>query len=237
MFARVGPGEGLPIAKAGRTMTTTIGLIGAGHIGSALAQRFIDVGHDVLVSNSRRPERLTELVATLGPKAHAVTAAAAAQRGDIVVVTVPLKNYLDIPTEGTDGKVVIDTNNCCPTRDGHFAELDNSSTTSSELLAAHLATARVVRAFNQIAAPRLVADGKPTGTPDGPRYPQRATTTWRSGSSRTSSTRSGSTRSTPVRSPLAHSSSPAPLSTSQTSQRRPSGPYGDRTPTKVPGCS
>ncbi len=148
-----------------QVLTTTIGLIGAGNIGGALAQHVIAVKHDVRVSNSRRPETLTELVATLGPRAHAVTASEAARLGDIVVVTVPLKDCRDVPTEGMDGKVVVDTNNYYPTRDGQFAELESGSTTSSALLAAHLPTARVVMAFDRIAAPRLVADGKAAGTP------------------------------------------------------------------------
>src|SRR5215212_11593212 len=90
---------------------TTIGLIGSGHIGSTLAQLAVDAGHDVVLSNSRGPETLADLVNRLGPRARAATPAEAAAAGDIVVVTVPLKAYRDVPAEPLAGKVVIDTNN------------------------------------------------------------------------------------------------------------------------------
>jgi predicted dinucleotide-binding enzyme len=80
-------------------------------------------------------------------------------------VTIPLKAYREVPVEPLRGKVVIDTNNYYPQRDGQIAELDDGSTTSSELLAAHLPAAHVVKAFNQIYWERLRADGVPAGTP------------------------------------------------------------------------
>ena len=112
---------------------TTIGLIGAGHIGSQLARLGIAHGYNVVISNSRGPETLAGLVAELGPKARAATAVEAASAGDIVVVTVPLKSYRSIPIEPLKNKVVIDTNNYYPQRDGHIPELDNESTTTAEL--------------------------------------------------------------------------------------------------------
>jgi len=127
---------------------TTIGLIGAGHIGSQVARLAVRNGYKVVISNSRDPKTLSGLVAELGPNARAATALEAAQAGDIVVVTVPLKNYRDIPVEPLIGKTVIDTNNYYPERDGHILELDNESTTTSELLQAHLPTSKVVKAFN-----------------------------------------------------------------------------------------
>ena len=93
---------------------TTIGLIGAGHIGSQIARLAVAHGYDVVISNSRGPETLSALVAELGPKARAATALDAAKAGDIVVVTVPLKNYRSVPVEPLAGKVVIDTNNYYP---------------------------------------------------------------------------------------------------------------------------
>jgi predicted dinucleotide-binding enzyme len=75
---------------------TTIGLIGSGNIGSTLAQLAVDAGHDVVLSNSRGPETLADLVDRLGPRARAATAAEAAAAGDIVVVTVPLRAYRDV---------------------------------------------------------------------------------------------------------------------------------------------
>src|SRR5687768_7786368 len=106
-------------------MATTIGLIGAGHIGSQIARLAVANGFRVVISNSRGPETLAALVAELGPNARAATPADAAAAGDIVVVTVPLKNYRDVPVAPLEGKIVIDTNNYYPERDGHIPELDN----------------------------------------------------------------------------------------------------------------
>ncbi len=143
---------------------TTIGLIGAGHIGSQFARLAVANGYDVILSNSREPESLSALVAELGPKARAGTAVDAAKAGDIVVVTIPLKHYRAVPVEPLAGKIVIDTNNYYPQRDGHIAELDNESTTTSELLQAHLPTSKVVKAFNHLYAAELTTDGRPAGT-------------------------------------------------------------------------
>ena len=142
----------------------TIGLIGAGHIGSQLARLGVKHGYDVIISNSRGPESLSALVAELGPRARAATAADAAKAGDIVVVTVPLKNYRQVPVAPLAGKIVIDTNNYYPQRDGHIPELDNESTTTAELLQAHLPTSKVVKAFNHIYAAELTTDGQPAGS-------------------------------------------------------------------------
>jgi 8-hydroxy-5-deazaflavin:NADPH oxidoreductase len=142
----------------------TIGLIGAGHIGSQVARLAIKNGYDVVVSNSRGPDTLADLIKELGPKARAATPTEAAAAGDIVVVTVPLKNYRQVPVEPLAGKVVIDTNNYYPQRDGHIPELDNESTTTSELLQSHLPTSKVVKGFNHIYAAQLTTDGRPKGT-------------------------------------------------------------------------
>ena len=144
----------------------TIGLIGAGHIGSQVARLSIRHGYDVVISNSRGPETLQDLIRDLGPQARAGTPAQAAEAGDIVVVTIPLKNIGDVPVAPLAGKIVIDTNNYYPQRDGHIPELDNESTTTSELLQAHLPTSKVVKAFNHIYASQLTTDGKPAGAPN-----------------------------------------------------------------------
>ena len=145
---------------------TAIGLIGAGNIGQAVARLAVDHGYDVVLSNSRGPETLTDLVAALGPKAQADTAEGAATRGDLVVVTVPFKSYRDVPVAPLAGKVVIDTNNYYPQRDGQVAELDDRSTTSASLLQAHLPESQVVKAFNHIMSAHLTGHAQEAGTPD-----------------------------------------------------------------------
>ncbi|BDG09603.1 NADP oxidoreductase [Anaeromyxobacter paludicola] len=144
----------------------TIGLIGAGHIGSQLARLAVANGYDVVLSNSRGPQTLAPLVKELGPRARAATPEEAAQAGDLVVVTVPLKAYRAVPVEPLAGKVVIDTDNYYPERDGHLRELDEETTTTSELLQAHLPRSKVVKAFNHIYAAELTTHGQPKGTPN-----------------------------------------------------------------------
>ena len=145
---------------------TTIGFIGSGHIGGTVARLAVDAGHDVVLSNSRGPDTLAELVDELGPHARAATPAEAAAAGDIVVVTIPLKAYRSVPAAELSGKPVIDTMNYYAQRDGHIAELDDKSTTSSELLQAHLPTAHVVKAFNNIHFSHLAALARPAGHPE-----------------------------------------------------------------------
>jgi predicted dinucleotide-binding enzyme len=145
---------------------TTIGLIGSGNIGSTVARLAVEAGYDVVLSNSRGPETLAALVAELGPHASAATAPEAAAAGDIVVVTVPLKAYREVPVDPLRGKVVIDTNNYYPQRDGHIAELDDESTTVSELLQAHLPESRVVKSFNNIYFKHLGSLQRPSGSPE-----------------------------------------------------------------------
>jgi len=143
----------------------TIGLIGAGHIGSQVARLSIRHGYDVVISNSRGPETLQDLIRDLGPQARAGTPAQAAEAGDIVVVTIPLRNIGDVPVAPLAGKIVIDTNNYYPQRDGQIRELDNEEATTSELLQWHLPDSKVVKAFNHIYAAALTTDGQPAGTP------------------------------------------------------------------------
>lgn len=142
----------------------TIGLIGAGHIGSQVARAAIAGGYDVVISNSRGPETLTDLVSELGPRAHAGTTEQAAAAGDLVVVAIPLKAIGDVPVEPLVGKVVIDSNNYYPRRDGNISALDDDSLTSSELLQNRLRGAHVVKAFNHIYAQQITTDATPPRT-------------------------------------------------------------------------
>src|SRR5260370_42513671 len=107
----------------------TIGLIGAGQIGSQIARLATAHGYRVVIGNSRGPETLSALVAELGPNARAAAAVDAAKAGDIVVVTVPLKSYRQVPVEPLAGKVGIATHNTYPPRDGHIPEHAKQSTT------------------------------------------------------------------------------------------------------------
>ncbi|WP_109209183.1 MULTISPECIES: NAD(P)-binding domain-containing protein [Microbacterium] len=148
-----------------RAIMTTIGIIGAGHIGSALARAFPGLGYDVVISNSRGPESLGGVVAELGPKVTAATAPEAAEAADIAVVTVPLKALKDVPVQPLSGKIVLDTNNYYFERDGHVDVLDRGEATTSGLLQEHLPSSKVVKAFNHLYASDINAGGSPAGEP------------------------------------------------------------------------
>ena len=145
---------------------TTIGIIGAGHIGSQLARAFTGLGYGVVIANSRGPETLADLVAELGPTARAASAVEAAEAADVAVVTVPLVAYPHVPVEPLAGKIVLDTNNYYWERDGHIPSLDAGEATVSGLLQEHLPTSKVVKAFNHIGSEDILTTGAAAGTPD-----------------------------------------------------------------------
>src|SRR3954452_17536224 len=145
---------------------TTLGLIGSGHIGSTVARLAVTAGYDVVLSNTRGPETLQHLVADLGPRARAGTAEEAASAGDLVVVTIPLANVDQLPVELLRGKVVIDTCNYYPQRDGRIAALDDETTTTSEIVQAQLPESSVVKAFNNISYVHLLDLARPQGDPE-----------------------------------------------------------------------
>ena len=143
---------------------TTVGIIGAGHIGSTLATGLVARGYDVVIANSRGPETLTDLVAKLGGKARAATATEAADAADWAIVTVPLKALNDVPVAPLAGKIVLDTCNYYWERDGNIAALDEKKTTTSQLVQEHLPTSKVAKAFNHIMSTDILSDGTPAGT-------------------------------------------------------------------------
>ena len=145
---------------------TTVGIIGSGMIGGTVARLSVAAGHHVVLSNSRGPETLDELVAELGPLAAAAPAGQAAEAGDLVLVSVPVKAFGDIPAKPLAGKPVMDTGNYYPQRDGHLAELDTGALTSSALLQRYLPDAQVVKVFNNIFFKHLAFLARPHGAPD-----------------------------------------------------------------------
>ena len=141
-----------------------IGIIGAGFIARAVATVAIRAGHEVMVSNTRGPQSLFSLVGTIGCKAGTVEEAAAF--GDIVLVAIPLYAYATLPAEPLAGKTVLDAGNYYSDRDGTIPALDRHQTTTSEILAGHLPTSHIVKAFNAITAADIERDGKPSGATD-----------------------------------------------------------------------
>ena len=143
-----------------------IGIIGAGHIGANAARLFVEAGHEIAVANSRGAETLQDLIAELGERAQAVNVDEAIKFGEVVFVSIPFGRYKELPADAFDGKIVIDSNNYYPDRDGDFAALDGNETTSSELLAQHLRGARVVKGFNTIWFEHLKTQGDKSLPPE-----------------------------------------------------------------------
>jgi predicted dinucleotide-binding enzyme len=141
-----------------------IGIIGAGRIGGALAVHALRCGHAVMISNSRGPDTLRDQAVDLGCLAG--TAQEAAAFGEVVFVAIPFRSRESIPVAPLAGKVVVDANNYYPYRDGDIGELDRHETTTSQMLARHLAGAKVVKAFNAIMQADLQTHGRPRGEPE-----------------------------------------------------------------------
>lgn len=140
-----------------------IGIIGSGHIGRTAAGHFVDAGHEVVVSNSRGPESLADLVEALGPNARAGTPAEAAAFGEVVLEAVPFGRYRELPADALGDTVVVSASNYYPDRDG---EVDLGGRTQTELVADHLDGARVVKAFNTMYWETLRDESRPDADPD-----------------------------------------------------------------------
>lgn len=145
---------------------TTIGIIGAGEVGTAIAQAAIRLGYRVVIANSRGPETLKGLVDELGPSARAGTAADAASAGDFTVIAAPLKLFNNIPVQELAGKIVLDTNNYMIWRDGNYPQIDSGEKTIYELRQEQLPTSKIVQAFTHIQAPHMASRARPAGAPD-----------------------------------------------------------------------
>jgi 8-hydroxy-5-deazaflavin:NADPH oxidoreductase len=145
---------------------TTVGFVGGGRIVETLARLSVAAGHRVVLSDSRGPEALRDLVAELGPLASATVAEQAAMAGDIVMVRTPLRVYQRIPVEPVVGKVVLDACNYDPQRDGHIVDLDAGRVSSSEMLQRHLSGSQVVKVFNNIVSKHLRSLARPHGAAD-----------------------------------------------------------------------
>jgi predicted dinucleotide-binding enzyme len=142
-----------------------IGIIGAGNIGGTLARRLVKLGHQVTIANSRGPESLADFARETGARPAPVEEAA--RSGDVVIVSIPLKNISKLPRDlfqgVPDGVVVVDTGNYYPRqRDGRIDPIERG-TTESRWVADRLGRP-VVKAFNNIYARHLLERGKPKGT-------------------------------------------------------------------------
>jgi len=141
-----------------------IGIIGAGFVGRSVAQKAVQAGHEVMLSNSRGPQSLFTMRSALGCAVGTVNEAIAF--GEVIVLAIPLAAYRALPPEAFRGKIVIDAVNYYHERDGHIEALDRGETTTSEMIAAHLPGARVVKAFSAIRMIDLDVVGRTEGAID-----------------------------------------------------------------------
>lgn len=145
---------------------TTLGIIGSGFIGKEVGRLAVAANLNVVIANSRGPETLTEVVADLGPLASAGTVDDVVEAGDFVLLTIPLPAVKTLRAGLLHDKIVLDTSNYYPSRDGRIAELDSESVTTSELVIGWLGDVRLVKAFNNILAVHIPQLARPSGAAD-----------------------------------------------------------------------
>jgi predicted dinucleotide-binding enzyme len=142
----------------------TIGILGAGRLGMALARQALKAGYDVLIASAQPPAEIALIVELLAPGAKAVAAEAAVLDSDIVVLALPLGKYRSLQPDIFAGRIVIDAMNYWPPIDGTIAEFERGAS-SSEVVQRFLPEARLVRTLNHIGYHELEEQGQPHGHP------------------------------------------------------------------------
>jgi hypothetical protein len=125
-----------------------VAVVGSGDLALTLAYRLKAAGHDVAVADLDGQDAVAELAAITGAQPMALEDAV--ESSDVVILAIPFRRHRELPPEPFRGKIVVDATDYFPDRDGKFNELEHGQMTSSEVLARHLPTARVVKALNTL---------------------------------------------------------------------------------------